>query len=58
MGKHIAQNFNGSLRFIVRVHNPPYPTKEAQDAAGAPEPRLIAQGDFKGMDYWFCEADR
>lgn len=47
----------GALRFVVRVHNPPFPTRDAHESAGSPEPRLIATGDFKNMDYSFSEAD-
>lgn len=41
----------------MRVHNPPFPTREAHESAGSPEPRMIVAGDFKNMDYSFIEAD-
>ena len=53
----LSQTSKNGTRFIVRVHSPPFPTREAHESAGSPEPRLIVAGDFKNMDYSFIEAD-
>jgi len=47
---------NGGTRFVVRVHVPPFPNREAHESAGNPEARLIVTGDLANMDYSFAEA--
>eukprot|EP00291_Cryptomonas_curvata_P000037 CAMPEP_0172190480 /NCGR_PEP_ID=MMETSP1050-20130122/23140_1 /TAXON_ID=233186 /ORGANISM="Cryptomonas curvata, Strain CCAP979/52" /LENGTH=219 /DNA_ID=CAMNT_0012865365 /DNA_START=34 /DNA_END=690 /DNA_ORIENTATION=+ len=47
----------GGYRYVIWLHSSPFPTRSAGDKAGFSEPRIYAQGNFGGNDYWFFEFD-